>query len=95
LLPSTGQGCVNALQDAAVLANCLYDLTSTSIGDVTQAFSDYQEQRFDHVKTQYEASQLNAKIIYGHVCQLFLYVQCVQCQHFSNILQKKQRNCDE
>ncbi|KAF9129138.1 hypothetical protein BGW39_004445 [Mortierella sp. 14UC] len=66
LLPSTGQGCVNAVQDAVVLANCLYDMMTTSIEDVTQALDDYREQRFEHVKTQYEASQWNAKIIYGH-----------------------------
>ncbi|KAF9548491.1 hypothetical protein EC957_006304 [Mortierella hygrophila] len=66
LLPSTGQGCVNAIQDATILANCLYDMKTTSIEDVKAAFEDYQEQRFDHVKTQYEASQWNAKVIYGH-----------------------------
>jgi 2-polyprenyl-6-methoxyphenol hydroxylase-like FAD-dependent oxidoreductase len=58
---------VNALQDAAILANCLYDMRSTSIEDVKEALDDYREQRFDHVKTQYEASQWNAKLIYGHV----------------------------
>ena len=58
---------MNALQDAAVLANCLYDMKTTSIEDVKAALEDYQEQRFEHVKTQYEASQWNAKLIYGHV----------------------------
>lgn len=55
------------MQDAAVLANCLYDMKTTSIEDVKAALEDYQEQRFEHVKTQYEASQWNAKVIYGHV----------------------------
>ncbi|KAF9901661.1 hypothetical protein EC991_005818 [Linnemannia zychae] len=66
LLPSTGQGCVNAIQDSVILANCLYDMMTTSIEDVTQALEDYREQRFEHVRTQYEASQWNAKIVYGH-----------------------------
>jgi len=58
---------VNALQDAVVLANCLYDMRSTSIEDITRALEEYREQRFEHVKTQYEASQWNAKVLYGHV----------------------------
>ncbi|KAG0310218.1 hypothetical protein BGZ97_012708 [Linnemannia gamsii] len=41
-------------------------MRSTSIEDVKEALDDYREQRFDHVKTQYEASQWNAKLIYGH-----------------------------
>ncbi|KAF9921713.1 hypothetical protein FBU30_008218 [Linnemannia zychae] len=66
LLPSTGQGCVNAIQDSVILANCLYDMKSTSLEDIMITLDDYREQRFDHVKTQYEASQWNAKVIFGH-----------------------------
>ncbi|KAI7832733.1 hypothetical protein BC939DRAFT_434200 [Gamsiella multidivaricata] len=69
LLPSTGQGAVNAMQDAVVLANCLYDLTPLSIDGIKTALKDYREQRFAHVKTQYEASQMGAKLQYGHTWQ--------------------------
>ncbi|KAF9341251.1 hypothetical protein BGZ91_010083 [Linnemannia elongata] len=48
------------------LINATPKETTTSIEDVKAALEDYQEQRFEHVKTQYEASQWNAKVIYGH-----------------------------
>ncbi|KAG0366596.1 hypothetical protein BC939DRAFT_482450 [Gamsiella multidivaricata] len=65
LLPSAGQGAVNALQDAVILANCIYDLKSTSQEDVSAAFKEFKQQRYPHVIEQYEASKMNAKIIYG------------------------------
>ncbi|KAF9965496.1 hypothetical protein BGZ70_004721 [Mortierella alpina] len=82
LLPSTGQGCVNALQDAVILANCLYELKSSCVEEVEDALKDYRDQRFAHVKTQYHASQWNAKLMYGHfgrklllACVLLLMMQ--------------------
>ncbi|KAF9184274.1 hypothetical protein BGZ50_003790 [Haplosporangium sp. Z 11] len=65
LLPSVGQGAVTAMQDAVILANCLYDLKSTSHEDIEAALQDYQGQRYPHVKEQYEGSKMNAKVIYG------------------------------
>jgi hypothetical protein len=55
------------MQDAVVLANCLRDLDSSSLEDVHACFADFREQRYAHVKEQYEASQMNAKLIYGQV----------------------------
>ncbi|KAF9083136.1 hypothetical protein BGX23_011758 [Mortierella sp. AD031] len=83
VLIGDGQGCVNALQDSVVLANCLYDMKSNAIEDVTTALEDYREQRFDHVKTQYEASQWNAKLMYGHT-----FMERVLRQSAFNILPK-------
>ncbi|KAF9281999.1 hypothetical protein BGZ68_006272, partial [Mortierella alpina] len=65
LLPSAGQGAVNAMQDAVILANCLYDLTSVTPEDIAAAFQDFKDQRYPHVVAQYEASKKNAKILYG------------------------------
>ncbi|KAF9343920.1 hypothetical protein BGX26_005023, partial [Mortierella sp. AD094] len=65
MLSSAGQGAVNALQDAVILANCIYDLKSLSSDDISAAFEDYREQRYPFVVEQYEASKFNAKIIYG------------------------------
>ncbi|KAF9353011.1 hypothetical protein BGX26_009217 [Mortierella sp. AD094] len=42
LFPSSGQGSVNAMQDAVVLANCIYDLRSIAEGDVMDAFRDFK-----------------------------------------------------
>ncbi|KAF9088856.1 hypothetical protein BGX29_011689 [Mortierella sp. GBA35] len=66
LLPSTGAGAVNAMQDAVVLANCLYDIKPTSFENIKIALKDFKEQRFDHIKTQYGQSQMGAKLLYGH-----------------------------
>ncbi|KAG0093805.1 hypothetical protein BGZ92_001550 [Podila epicladia] len=60
-----GDGAISAFQDAAILANCLYDMTSTDRAGITAAFKDYREQRYDHVKGQYDRSKVNAKIMYG------------------------------
>ncbi|KAF9951588.1 hypothetical protein BGZ65_005858, partial [Modicella reniformis] len=65
LLPSAGQGAVNALQDAVILANCLYDLPSLSTQDITAAFKDYHEQRLPFVTYQFNASKTQAKILFG------------------------------
>ncbi|KAF9104177.1 hypothetical protein BGX29_002271 [Mortierella sp. GBA35] len=66
LLPSTGQGAVNAIQDAVVLANCLYDLKPTCFENIKAALTDFKEQRFDYVKAQYAGSQFQARLKYGH-----------------------------
>ncbi|KAG0350206.1 hypothetical protein BG005_010262 [Podila minutissima] len=58
LLPSAGQGAVNAMQDAVILANCRYDLTSIHPRNITSAFKDYHEQRHEHVVSQYETNMV-------------------------------------
>ncbi|KAF9563530.1 hypothetical protein EC968_004830 [Mortierella alpina] len=65
LLPSAGQGAVTAMQDSVVLANCLYELQSLDCADITAALQDFKDQRYPHVKEQYDASKMNAKIVYG------------------------------
>ncbi|KAF9144977.1 hypothetical protein BGX30_010799 [Mortierella sp. GBA39] len=65
LLPSSGQGAVTAMQDAVALANCLYDLKSFSPDHIQEALQIYKDERFSQVQEQYEASKVNAKLIYG------------------------------
>lgn len=55
------------MQDAVVLASYLYDLTSLTSEGIQEAFQAYRTERFPHVKEQYEASKINAKLIYGQV----------------------------
>lgn len=69
LLPSTGAGAVNAMQDAVILANHLYDMKPTSFETIKTALSDYKEERFDAIKEQYPQSYISAKLLYGHVSQ--------------------------
>ncbi|KAF8981816.1 hypothetical protein BGZ46_002229 [Entomortierella lignicola] len=64
--PSAGLGAVNAIQDAVVLANSIYEMSSTSQDNIVKALKEYREQRFEEAKTQYETSKFAAKILYGH-----------------------------
>ncbi|KAF9113672.1 hypothetical protein BGX27_001089, partial [Mortierella sp. AM989] len=66
LLPSTGQGGVNAMQDAVILANCLYDLKPLSYEGIRVALSDYYDQRYRYAKLHYESSRMAAKLQFGH-----------------------------
>ncbi|GJJ71386.1 hypothetical protein EMPS_03736 [Entomortierella parvispora] len=65
LLPAGGQGAVNSLQDAVILANCLYDLKDNTQKSITAAFQSYFNQRYSHAKGQYETSKLLAKVVGG------------------------------
>ncbi|KAK3848481.1 MAG: hypothetical protein J3R72DRAFT_469946 [Linnemannia gamsii] len=66
LLPSSGAGAVNAMQDAVVLANHLYDIYPTSFENIKTALSEFKEERYDAVKEQYPQSYISAKLIFGH-----------------------------
>lgn len=71
MLPSTGAGAVNAMQDAVILANCLYDIKPTSFESIKEALKEYRDQRFDCIEQQYTQSHIYAKLQYGHVSTLF------------------------
>ncbi|GJJ74444.1 hypothetical protein EMPS_06802 [Entomortierella parvispora] len=66
MMPSAGQGACNAMQDAVILANCLFDLQSGSIEDITAAFKSYKNQRYPQASAQFKISQQVGKIFYGH-----------------------------
>ncbi|KAG9061271.1 hypothetical protein KI688_007609 [Linnemannia hyalina] len=66
LLPSSGAGAVNAMQDAVLLANHIYDIKLTSVGNIKVALSDYKNERFEAIKDQYPQSHISAKLIFGH-----------------------------
>ncbi|KAH7058039.1 hypothetical protein BKA57DRAFT_519232 [Linnemannia elongata] len=66
LLPSSGAGAVNAMQDAVLLANHLYDIKPTSFENIKLALNAYKEERFDAIKDQYPQSYMSAKLTYGH-----------------------------
>ncbi|KAF9210165.1 hypothetical protein BGZ49_003619 [Haplosporangium sp. Z 27] len=66
LLPSTGQGAVNAMLDAIALANCLYEVKPTTHEAIQTAFKDFYDERFGYVKIQYDMSCVFAKLQFGH-----------------------------
>ncbi|KAI1299078.1 hypothetical protein EDD11_006498 [Mortierella claussenii] len=65
MLPSGGQGATNAMQDAVILANCLYEMNSSSAKHITKAFKSYKDQRYPHAKYQMDKSKTMGKILYG------------------------------
>lgn len=67
MLPTSGQGAINAMQDAVVLANCIYDLEDLKPESLDAAFESYKQQRHGEAKKQVNNSAVNAKISSGQV----------------------------
>ncbi|KAF9926177.1 hypothetical protein FBU30_004178 [Linnemannia zychae] len=65
MLPSAGQGAINAMQDAVVLANCIYEMKSNSHEEIKAALKEFKKQRYSHAKQQVENSNTAGKILYG------------------------------
>ncbi|KAF8985104.1 hypothetical protein BGZ46_005889 [Entomortierella lignicola] len=65
MLPSAGQGAINAMQDAVIVANCIYELRSSSHKNIVAALNDYKSQRYVHAKKQVQISSMVGKILYG------------------------------
>ncbi|GJJ68679.1 hypothetical protein EMPS_01025 [Entomortierella parvispora] len=65
LLPSAGQGAVCALQDAVILANCLYELESLDRDAIQAACLDYKDQRYHYVAEMYGRSKINGIVLHG------------------------------
>ncbi|KAG0015131.1 hypothetical protein BGZ80_010034 [Entomortierella chlamydospora] len=66
-LPSAGQGAVNALQDAVILANCIYEMGEATPENITAAFKEYYNERYEPVKKMMAKSRFMALIMYGMV----------------------------
>ncbi|KAG0207759.1 hypothetical protein BGX33_006653 [Mortierella sp. NVP41] len=59
LNPSGGQGAVNAIHDAIVLANYLFSVPDHPIaGEIEAAFKEYKDERIEWVETAFNTSQL-------------------------------------
>ncbi|KAF9345250.1 hypothetical protein BGX26_003353 [Mortierella sp. AD094] len=61
-----GDGAVNAIQDAIVLANCIYEMKVNSYDTIIAALNSYREQQYDQAKMQYGTSKFNGRVLYGH-----------------------------
>ncbi|KAF9203229.1 hypothetical protein BGZ49_006649, partial [Haplosporangium sp. Z 27] len=65
LHPAGGQGARNAIDDAIVLANCIYFMKDSSEKSIRLVFEDYYRQRYHHAEDAFNYSSLNAKILNG------------------------------
>ncbi|KAF9103329.1 hypothetical protein BGX27_010627 [Mortierella sp. AM989] len=64
--PAAGQGALNALCDAVVLANGIYAMQDSSPTSVEAAFQEYYRQRYHRAEYAYDRSVGMSKILNGH-----------------------------
>ncbi|KAF9398168.1 hypothetical protein BGZ76_008208, partial [Entomortierella beljakovae] len=65
LHPAGGIGAANAIQDAIVLANCIYAMKDNTEKSIHAAFSNYYEQRYKYAEIAYHSSADMSKILNG------------------------------
>ncbi|KAF9429169.1 hypothetical protein BGZ76_001714, partial [Entomortierella beljakovae] len=66
MLPSAGRGAINAMLDAVILANELYEIADTATGEnITHAFQEYYKERYPAAKADIQFSQKIARILAG------------------------------
>ncbi|KAF9978882.1 hypothetical protein BGZ73_008884 [Actinomortierella ambigua] len=58
-----GQGAVNAMQDAVVLANVLEACPSTNVADIRRCLDAYYDERFQPAKSAYESSHRASRLL--------------------------------
>lgn len=56
---------MSALQDAVILANCLYDVEDNSLPSLQAAFQSYYEQRFEMTKKLFRLTEIISKVLSG------------------------------
>lgn len=60
-------GAVNAMHDAVVLANAIYNMTDASSDSITTAFEEYYGQRFHRLDSQIKRSKSLTAVMGGEV----------------------------
>ncbi|KAG0247439.1 hypothetical protein BG011_001472, partial [Mortierella polycephala] len=65
MLPGAGQGAINAMQDAVILANCLYDFEDSTPAGITAAFQDYRNQRYPRARAMSANSRFISTVMAG------------------------------
>jgi 2-polyprenyl-6-methoxyphenol hydroxylase-like FAD-dependent oxidoreductase len=55
------------MQDAVVLANCLYDIEEATQENIEAALADYRAQRVGHVTVQVNMSKMMGRAMFGQV----------------------------
>ncbi len=67
LLSFAALGAINAMQDAVILANCLYEMGEPTVENIRTAFQTYYDHRFPWAKKHVETSDLLMKLMSGQV----------------------------
>ncbi|KAF9992568.1 hypothetical protein BGZ80_003810, partial [Entomortierella chlamydospora] len=66
MLPNAGRGAVNAMLDAVILANSLYEIAkNATYPNIRSAFKKYYNERFPQAKSDLESSKRMASLVSG------------------------------
>ncbi|KAF9156839.1 hypothetical protein DFQ26_009212 [Actinomortierella ambigua] len=65
MVPAAGQGAINAMQDAVVLANRIYDMSDNTPQEIEEAFQAYYDERYPMAKNSFDTSKQFAKAVIG------------------------------
>ncbi|KAF9171772.1 hypothetical protein BGX20_006942 [Mortierella sp. AD010] len=66
MLPNAGRGAVNAMLDAVILANSLYEIAkNATCANIKSAFEEYYNERFPQAKADLESSKRVASLVSG------------------------------
>ncbi|KAF9950273.1 hypothetical protein BGZ72_008048 [Mortierella alpina] len=65
MLPNFGRGALNAMLDAVILANALFEMPSSSFKHIGAAFSEYYQERFPTMTSELASSQQMGKVMAG------------------------------
>ncbi|KAF9972078.1 hypothetical protein BGZ73_004832 [Actinomortierella ambigua] len=65
MVPAAGQGAINAMQDAVVLANRIYDMSANTLPEIEEAFKAYYDERYPTALNSFETSKQFAKAVIG------------------------------
>ncbi|KAF9386726.1 hypothetical protein BGX21_000718 [Mortierella sp. AD011] len=60
------------MQDAVILANCIYEMGEATPENITTAFKEYYDERYEPVKKMMAKSKFMAAIMYGMVGDISL-----------------------
>ncbi|KAG0380963.1 hypothetical protein BGX24_002183 [Mortierella sp. AD032] len=86
--PYSGQGPVNAMEDAVILANAIYEIRAVNSENITKAFQEYYDERYPHAVEQLRFSKLFTMLMAGQTWKESLMRRFVM-SHASKYFQRR------
>ncbi|KAG0210025.1 hypothetical protein BGX33_005167 [Mortierella sp. NVP41] len=86
--PYSGQGTVNAMEDAVILANAIYEIRSVNSENITAAFQEYFTERYPHAVEQLKFSKTFTMLMAGQTWKESLMRRFV-LSHASKYFQRR------
>lgn len=73
MLPHAGRGALNAMKDAVILANEIYELADTKVESIEQAFKNYYDERYPHAVQDLAVNARMSVMMAGQVTKLCFF----------------------